>query len=1124
MPIQVIKVLDKSDKNRGKIYRFEGITKAQAIKLKDEVLTDPVTQVSEVNPDNSKSREVGYKPGVTDPIENSLIKAANLFGIYPAAVSTSEISGRSPSQIERVIKEEPKTLIFKSTPRKTEIIKIRNLTDSELSKLSQKRSLYLNLEEMKVIQLHYKKLKRDPTDLELEVFAQTWSEHCYHKTFKAILVDENGKQYEPLISRIKKASEKYFDKAEVVSAFSDNAGGMKFYEDYVIVGKGETHNSPVAIDPYGGSLTKNGGVYRDIVGFGKGADNIASFMVNNFASPETSEEYIPKGVLNPKYLLLQNSRGEREYGNPMGIPTHGITLHFHKNFAPKPTSLGVVIGITKEEYVKKDEIKKGDLIITIGGKTGRDGVHGATFSSGEMTTDTSDVHSTAVQLGDPITEKAAFDAIREARDKSLIKSITDCGAGGYSSAIGEMANGVGAEVNLENIPIKYEGLSPWELFLSESQERMVLAIDPENLDKFNKIADKYYTHLVVLGTFTGDNYLTVKYKGEIVGRIDLKFLHKGLPQRKMIFKKQNYKERPVMKRDIHETLSDLNISSKEEMHRMYDMTVGAMTAMAPFVGKLQDVPTEASVLTPFPEKSYGIVSSYAVNPLISLVDPYKGATWAFVHAAAKFTAAGGDIDHACGIDNFIWPFPDEESLYGLHRATEALVEAINVFGIPMVSGKDSLSSTFRSKEGKVIKAPPSLCITLFGKIPDIEKTITPDFKSPNSTVCVVGNYIESSLEEIRENLKVVRDAISTGLVKSAKAVGEEGIVAGLCQMCMGSDGGGEFNLSKEMLDGNVAGVIVVEVESEDVARKIFKDSPYKILGKTTVSKTFKVKGIVDEDIDSLKKSWKKPFFDILDERVKVAVLAAPGVNRDFATKNAFELAGARADIVHISELKSDKNILVNYQIFSIPGGFSYGDHIQSGRVLALELLNANISKQIRDLLERGGLVLGVCNGFQALVQCGLLPFGKFHTLSQNKTTLTNNLPNRFQSRWIHLKPVSSVCKFVKLDSLLNIPVASGEGRFMTTDEDTINKIRKNKQIVFQYCESDGRINSNFPINPNGSVLNIAGICDPSGQILGMMPHAEDFVRREHHPNWRRMDKNMSIDGLKFFQNIVSFAR
>ena len=850
MSVQTIKVDNR-------IYRFEGISEKEAQRLRTLALTDPTLQKSELNPKLSKKREVGYKPGVTDPVEITLFRAANLLGIHPIAVSSSKITDKNPSQIETVISSPPKTLIHNTTPQKTQKVPVTKLSRKKLESLSEKRSLFLNLSEMLTVQSHYKKIKREPTDLELEVFAQTWSEHCSHKTFKAKLVDEYGEEYRPLMTRIKNASKKYFKKNDVVSAFSDNAGGMSFYGNTVIIGKGETHNSPVAIDPYAGSLTKNGGVYRDIVGFGKGGENLVGFMINNFADPRTNESDLPQGVIHPKTLLLENSRGEREYGNPLGIPTHGITLHFHPNFAPKPTSLGVVIGITRSEYAKKEMPKKGDLILTLGGKTGRDGIHGATFSSGEMTANTQTLHSTAVQLGDPIVEKTMFDAIIAVRNAGLIRNITDCGAGGYSSAIGEMAQGVGVEVYLDKVPTKYEGLAPWEIFLSESQERMVLAVDPKNINKVISIASKFETQANVIGKFTGDNHLALKINDEICGHIDLEFLHKGLPQRVMRMKTSNF---PSIKRNkaqnvpkvLKSKLADLNIASKEELHRMYDMTIQAKTVMVPWVGVNQDIPSEASVLAPISGKNYGVVTAYSCNPILNVTNPYYGAKWAFITAVSKFAAAGGDIGKACGIDNYIWPFPDEESLFSLHKATEGLVEMIELFHIPMVSGKDSLSSTYRDKKGEMIKAPPTLNITILGKVRDFRNTVTPDFKSKNSLICILNAKNESDLPK---NFKSLKRAISDGVVLSAKAVAEGGLLVTLCIMCFGGECGATLKIDNHLFDES-PGRIILEIESDRVAKEYFRSANYKIIGRTTAKKRLIIPKVLDEDLYSLKKIWQ----------------------------------------------------------------------------------------------------------------------------------------------------------------------------------------------------------------------------------------------------------------------------
>ncbi len=902
MAIQEIKV-DNA------IYSFEGVTSDEAEKLRSLVLTDPTYEESKVNSELPVGViRIGYKPGVTDPIEASLFRTARLINIFPLAVSSSreykKEEAPDPSQIQTVIKGKLDTLIYEGTPIPVENISITRLEDSTLSDLSKNRGLFLNLEEMSVIRDYYRNQGREPTDVEIETFAQTWSEHCSHKTFKANLVDEKGREKPPMIERIKESSGKNFERADVVTAFKDNAGGMRFYDGYVIIGKVESHISPVAIEPYAGSLTKIGGVLRDPAGTGQGGQNLIAFMVNNFASPYTLTSDIPSGCLHPKHVLLENSRGEREYGNPMGIPTHGITLHFHKDFVAKATSLGGVIGLIPENRTEKGKPERGDLIVAVGGKTGRDGIHGATFSSGEMNEKTQTIHSTSVQLGDPIVEKTMFDALLKCRDANLIRAITDCGAGGFSSAIGEMADGIGANVYLDRVATKYAGLSSWEKWLSESQERMVVAIKPENWEEFRKICEIFDTNANIVGDFSGDNQLRIFDNNELVGDIDLQFLHHGLPQRKMKMCYSGYPEDlrvSDLPEDYNEAfkvvLSHLNVCSKKPMHEMYDKSVQGMTVLSPYVGVNQDVPSDGSIVAPFADKAYGVVTTHAVNPILNRIDPYWGSVWAFASAATKYTAIGGNINEANGIDNYISPFPDEESLGNLDKMTDGLCDMIKITHVPMVSGKDSLSSTYRGTNGQVIKVPPSLNITIFGRIPDIEKTVSCDFKKVGSTICLVGkldinnmggsvyfdtqgivgsNIPKVDTQELVEVLETVNKAINEGRIKSSKAIGEGGIAAALSQMCFGGNCGARIDISTLnakrpdfALFNETAGCMLVEVESWDEAQELFGDIHFEVLGTTTMELKIEIHKswdtISEIDLFELREAWQKPMEEILDD-------------------------------------------------------------------------------------------------------------------------------------------------------------------------------------------------------------------------------------------------------------------
>lgn len=897
------------------VYRFEEITPLQAEKLAREVLADPITQEYAVNAhlvgSEATPLEIGYKPGVMNPVEASLKKAAIALGIEPAVASSSTVyyfygeptpeqltvigSGLA-SQVEEMVREKPETLIISGKGNLVEMISINGLDEKGLGALSNARSLFLDIQEMQVIQDYFASLDRNPTDVELETLAQTWSEHSGHKTFKAKLITVEGNEKEPLIQRIRETSEKYFGKVGVVTAFADNAGGIRFCEGYAIIGKGETHNSPVAIEPFGGAATKNGGLYRDIAGTGLGGHNLFGLMVDCLGLPDMKAEDVSPGTLHPKHLLLENSRGERDYGNKMGVPTHGVSLHFHPDYGPKPTSMGIAIGIIPENKAYKGEPQPGDFIVTVGGGTGRDGIHGATFSSGAMTADTQTIHSTAVQLGNAIEQKRMLDALIAARDADLIQAVTDCGGGGYSSAIGEMAQNIGAEVNLERVPLKYQGLNPWEIWLSESQERMVVAVNPHQWGLFKRICDRFDTPAEVIGTFTGNRTLTLKYDQEIVGQLAMEFLHNGLPERVLQLeytKSEEKNDLPALPIDwlsvIKQVLGHFNVCSKEVMHRQYDQTVQGTTALAPFTGVEQDVPNDAIVVAPLCGRPYGVVAAQALNPILNRIDPYAGSIWTIACAVAKYTAVGGDLKRAALIDNFVWPKPTPKFLGDLDRSVDALCMMMDLLEIPCVSGKDSLSGTYISPDGKEINIPPVLNVTVFGWIPDVEKTVSADIKSTDSVLVLVGKPdvnnlggsiyfqtqgVESThlpnidLDRLADVLDTVHQAIQSGKVKSCRTIGEGGLITTLTQMCFGGDCGADIDISPIgatradfALFSETAGCFVIELSSEDEAKELFRSVPHIILGRTMAAKNLAIKEkrqpLFNADLYQLKETWQR---------------------------------------------------------------------------------------------------------------------------------------------------------------------------------------------------------------------------------------------------------------------------
>ena len=877
--IYKVRVADKNSKiEKVKVYRLEGISLTDAKLLAEKLLSESITQNYSINKPltGEKVIEIAYKPGVMNPEVESILKAAEDLGIKLIAadssheyiVSVVDKTNLYNPLIEYVVKKEPETLIIKGSPGKTKIIPIRKMSDDDLIELSEDK-LFLNIDEMKVIQNYFQNLKRDPTDLELETIAQTWSEHCAHKTFKAkIILDREEK--EPLFSRLKKEALKH--NKNIVSAFVDNAGVMDFYGGWAINGKAETHNAPSAIEPYGGAMTGSGGVFRDVVATGQGAKAVVSTDIFCLAPPDMDKTKLPAGTLSPDYILKRVVSAVKDYGNRIGIPTNNGSFHFDDNFRAKPIVLVGAYGILPKSEAKKGEPKIGDVAVVIGGRTGRDGIHGATFSSAEMSERTSTVNATAVQIGNAIEEKRTFDAILEARDKDLIRAVQDLGAGGFSSAIGEMGEKLGVRVHLEKAPLKYQGLAPWEIWVSESQERMLIILTKENLKKFLNICEKYNVEATEIAEFDDSRKLHVYFNKEKVGDLEMKFLYGGLPQRVMKARKaignrqQILWKTPKTEKEwvqlLEKTLASGDINSKEPILRLYDHNVQGTNALPPFAGEGMDGPNDASIIRPLLDKPYGLVVSHGLNPQFTNIDPYWGSLWSATEAISNYVAVGGDYKNASLINNYIWPFPDEEYLGKLDACVDAVVDFMKALQIPVISGKDSLSATYRSKD-LVINSPATLCISVFGKIPDVEKTVSSDFKEIGSTIVLVGKQdLKVDLKTLPEVLEKMHQAIVSGKILASHDVSEGGLITAIFEMCVGGNCGASVKVDGKELFTETAGCFIVEVENEKVAKQLFKEIPFKVLGKTTGEEKLVVDGLFKADIAQLQQAWQKPMKEI----------------------------------------------------------------------------------------------------------------------------------------------------------------------------------------------------------------------------------------------------------------------
>lgn len=786
---------------------------------------------------------------------------------------------------------------------------ILNADDDELMRISREGTLSLNLDEMHAIQTHYAKLQRNPTDVELETIAQTWSEHCVHKTFKSIILyTEDGKVTEKIDglfpTYIQRATEE-INKPWCVSVFVDNAGIIEFDDTYNLVFKVETHNHPSAIEPYGGAGTGIGGVIRDSLGTGLGAKPILNTDVFCFGLPDTRYEDLPKGTLHPKRVFKGVVSGVRDYGNRMGIPTANGAILFDTRYTANPLVFCGNVGLIPKNRCAKS-VEPGDLVVAVGGRTGRDGIHGATFSSAELD-DTSENLGSVVQIGNPIMEKKIVDALLQARDQNLYRSITDCGAGGFSSAVGEMGEDTGAEVHLENVPLKYEGLAPWEIWLSEAQERMVIAVPPENIEKLLQICEDEMVEATVLGSFTNSKRLQVFYEGEIVGDLDMQFLHKGLPQhvKKAIWTSPQHPEMSSRDEQTDDYTEDLlrllaspNIASKEHVIRQYDHEVQGGIVIKPLVGTENDGPSDACVVTPIIGSPNAAIISNGINPKYSDVDPYISAASAIDEALRNIVAVGGTLEKTALLDNFCWGNPDKPDRLGaLVRAAKACYDTATAYGTPFISGKDSLYNEYRdTTTGEQRAIPSTLLISAICVMPDVRKAVTMDVKKPGNLIYVVGNtyaelggshyfsihgYIGNKApivrtEEGKLTMQKLSAAIDKGFVRSCHDCSEGGIGVTAAEMAFAGGYGlllnlkaiptGEEMMSNDFLlfsESNSRFLVEVEPQKQTDFEDHMTEVAIGCLGSVTDSPTFAVNGIDGEQvirtsIGTLKSSWQTP--------------------------------------------------------------------------------------------------------------------------------------------------------------------------------------------------------------------------------------------------------------------------
>ena len=814
-------------------FLVEGdLSQEDAARAAEIALADPVVEAFSVSgmhqEDDARTVHVMPKPGVTDPEGESardLLVGLGFAVTGCRTIRSYRVDGPAeglPRLIDRVLANEavehavlgPLEMdhLGQGRPYSFEkvVVPLLSLSDDELVMLSREGQLALNLDEMRAIRDHFADQGRDPTDCELETIAQTWSEHCSHKTLRGLL-DLDGEIIDNLLKQTIFKATKDLGLDWLVSVFEDNAGVVRFDDDHDVCFKVETHNHPSAIDPYGGANTGLGGVIRDILGTGLAGKPIANTDVFCVAPPDTSPEALPPGVLHPRRVLSGIVAGVRDYGNRMGIPTVNGALAVDPRYLANPLVFCGTVGVIPAGMSHKT-VEPGDRIIAVGGRTGRDGIHGATFSSLELSADSEDVSGGSVQIGQAIAEKMVLDVLLQARDRRLFRSVTDCGAGGFSSAVGEMGATVGAEVDLDKAPLKYAGLSATEIWISEAQERMVLAVPPENWPELHVLCESEGVEATDLGVFSGSGRLVLRYDGHVVGDLAMDFLHEGRPRVARKATVQAVGASPMTlpgpghdyNADLLSVLRHWDVASKEWIVRQYDHEVQGRTVIKPLVGAEDDGPGDASVIQPVRGSTLGLSISCGINPRWGETDPYAMAVSCVDEAIRNAVAVGADPDRIALLDNFCWGNPERpETLGSLVLAARGCHDAAIGYGSPFISGKDSLYNEYEH-EGRKLAIPPTLLISAIGRVPDVRKCVTMDLKRAGNVLLLLGTTraeLGGSLwaglrgergrsvprpdpNEARELFRQVHAMILRGEVRSCHDLSEGGLAVTLAEMAM----------------------------------------------------------------------------------------------------------------------------------------------------------------------------------------------------------------------------------------------------------------------------------------------------------------------------------------------------
>lgn len=1111
--------------------------------------------------------------------------------------------------------EKPETLKMETEiPTTVEVLDgFIDLDENGLRTFVSEKGLAMTLGDLQHVQKYFKDTeKRNPTITEIKVLDTYWSDHCRHTTFMTEIENvkiEDGK----FNDIVKEAYQMYLnsrdnvyvnrhkdiclmdiatvavkelkkngklndlDESEEINACSINVdvevdGKM---EKYLVMFKNETHNHPTEIEPFGGAATCLGGAIRDPL---SGRSYVYQAMrVTGSADPRTTLEDTLPGKLMQRKITTEAAHGYSSYGNQIGLTTGQVAEVYDENFVAKRMEIGAVIAAAPKENVVRERPEAGDVIVLLGGKTGRDGCGGATGSSKEHSEESILTCSAEVQKGDAPNERKIQRFFRNKEVAQMIKRCNDFGAGGVCVAIGEIADSL--DINLDLVPKKYDGLDGTELAISESQERMAVAIKKENKDKFIQLAVEENLEATHVATVTDTGYLRMFWNGKAIVDINREFLdtngvkqttdvHVTKVDEENTFFSSNEIVKDVkcasMKDKFTKVLSDLNVCSQKGLVEMFDNTIGGNTVLMPFGGKYQATPTQGMVAK-IPvlggETNTSTIMTYGYNPKVGKWSPFHGALYAVVESVCKLVAIGGNYSTTrLTFQEYFEKLGNNPEKWG--KPFSALLGAFyaqSKFEIPAIGGKDSMSGTFKD-----IEVPPTLVSFAVDTV-DAKKVVSPEFKKADSKVvmlCV--NKAENDVvdfEELKRNLDKVRELIHGNKVLSTYALGFAGVGEAISKMAFGNKIGFKFSeeAEKAFTDDKLFeasyGNIVLELANDDLC--MLEGYNYVVLGSTVKEASIFIKG-EELALDELYKahcSTLEPIFPTKTEEVKskietisyisqgeakksslsiatprVFIPAFPGTNCEYDSARAFERAGANASIrvfknLTYKDIEDSIDTIVNEikssQIIMLPGGFSAGDEPDgSGKFIATVFRNPRVQEAINEFLtQKDGLMLGICNGFQVLIKLGLVPYGEIRVPSESAPTLTYNNIGRHQAKIARTRISSNKSPWLaqtNVGDIHNIAISHGEGKFVAS-EDVMRELIANGQVATQYVDFNNEATYDIEFNPNGSFYAVEGITSADGRVFGKMGHSERIGEEVYKNIIGEKDQKIFESGVKYFR-------